>query len=46
LSADDVMTPDSCNPGNATALRIAVAPIFPVPHTATRSTRTPYPECS
>ena len=37
LSADDVMTPDSCNPGKATADRIAVAPILPVPHTATRS---------
>ena len=39
LSGDDVMTPDSRNPGKATADRIAVAPIFPVPHTATRSTR-------
>jgi hypothetical protein len=33
-----VMTPDNCNPGKATADRIAVPPIFPVPHTATRST--------
>jgi hypothetical protein len=46
LSGDDVMTPDSPNPGNATAERIAVAPILPVPQTATRSTRTPYPEGS
>src|SRR3954452_16632098 len=42
LSGDDVITPDSCRPGNATADLIAVAPILPVPHTATRSTRTAY----
>ena len=46
LSGDDVMTPDSRKPGNATADRIAVAPILPVPHTATRSTRPPYRACS
>jgi hypothetical protein len=36
-----VMTPESRNPGNATTDRIAVEPMLPVPHTATRSTRTP-----
>ncbi|BBY80876.1 hypothetical protein MPUL_20340 [Mycolicibacterium pulveris] len=41
LSGDEVMTPESCNPGNATADLIAAEPMFPVPHTATRCTRTP-----
>jgi len=39
LSGDEVMTPDSVNPGKATADRMAVAPILPVPHTATRRIR-------
>ena len=33
---DEVMTPTSSSPGNATADRIAVAPMLPVPQTTTR----------
>jgi hypothetical protein len=33
------MTPDNSSPGNAVTDRIAVDPILPVPHTATRRIR-------
>lgn len=36
LSSLEVMTAANSSPGNATADRIAVAPMLPVPHTATR----------
>lgn len=35
LSSEEVITPVSRNPGNAVTERIDVAPMLPVPHTAT-----------
>jgi hypothetical protein len=39
LSGEEVMMPDNSSPGNAVTDRIAVDPILPVPHTATRRIR-------